>query len=40
VAYEYYTIDTKKYVLISEKEYEELFVKAAKKSSLAKKLCL
>ena len=34
------TIDKKKYVLIPEKDYEELIVKAAKKSSPAKKLSL
>lgn len=34
------TIDKKKYVLIPEKEYEELIVKAAKKSSPGKKLSL
>ena len=40
MAYEYYYHWQKKYVLIPEKEYEELIVKAAKKSSPAKKLSL
>ena len=34
------TIDKKKYVVIPEKEYEELIVKAAKKTTPAKKVSL
>ncbi len=34
------TIDKKKYILISEKEYHALRVKAARKSKPAKKLSL